>query len=69
MLRTIVPLDSFFSSFHGPAPTQSPGILACREALATFVIIKGQALQGSEDVSYSSTESSGTSGRQLKAGN
>jgi len=42
----------FFSSFHHCAPTLSLGILARREAYASVLIIKGQALQDSEDVSY-----------------
>ena len=56
----------FFQVFHHCAPTLSPGILARREAQASVVIIKDRALQDSEDVSYNGTESSGTSGRQLK---
>jgi len=65
MLSTVLSIDSF-SKFSPSCPTQSPGILAHREAKASVVIIKAQALQDSEDVSYNRTESSGTSGRQLK---
>jgi len=62
MLGTVFFHKQFFPS-HPDSISLNTSL---REVEVSVVSIKGPALQESDDISYNRTESSGTSGRQLK---